>query len=133
MSASTIGRVTPAGGITPLTGDNPVPAHGANARALEVQKVARFDLELGGTLRDVRQAYHLDGTVNAARDNVVLVLHALTGSADAVGDWWRDVAGPGRGIDTNRWAVVAPNLQVVPAPAAASAEDEAPVAAASQG
>ena len=110
MSASTIGRVTPAGGITPLTGDNPVPAHGAHARALEVQKVARFDLELGGTLRDVRQAYHLDGTVNAARDNVVLVLHALTGSADAVGDWWRDVAGPGRGIDTNRWAVVAPNL-----------------------
>jgi homoserine O-acetyltransferase len=58
----------------------------------------------------VRQAYHLDGELSAARDNVVLVLHALTGSADAVGDWWRDVAGPGRGVDTGRWAVVSPNL-----------------------
>lgn len=55
-------------------------------------------------------AYHLDGAINARRDNVVLVLHALTGSADAAGDWWAEQIGPGRAIDTERWAVLAPNL-----------------------
>jgi homoserine O-acetyltransferase len=108
--ATTLARFTPAHGSAPLTGDNPVPTGPAGSRTLRVQKIERFDLESGTSLRDVRQAYHLDGTVNAARDNVVLVLHALTGSADAVGDWWRDVVGPGRAIDTARWAVVSPNL-----------------------
>ena len=112
MTTSLLPRTTPASGSSraPLTGDNPVPSGPAGSRALHVQRIERFDLESGGTLRDVRQAYHLDGTINAARDNVVLVLHALTGSADAVGDWWRDVAGVGRPIDTARWAVLSPNL-----------------------
>ena len=39
-----------------------------------------------------------------------ILLHALTGSADAVGDWWCGVAGPGCAIDTDRWAVLSPNL-----------------------
>lgn len=103
-------RTTPAGGLDVLTGTHVVPSGPAGARALHVQRLTRFELESGAVLRDVRQAYHLDGTIAPARDNVVLVLHALTGSADAVGDWWRDVAGPGRGIDTGRWAVVSPNL-----------------------
>src|SRR5690606_28628820 len=33
-----------------------------------------------------------------------------TGSADAMGDWWRDVVGPGRPIDTERYAVLCTNL-----------------------
>lgn len=70
----------------------------------------RFTLESGAVLRDVRQAYHLDGELNAARDNVVVVFHALTGTADAAGDWWRDVIGPGRAIDTDRYAVLCANL-----------------------
>lgn len=70
----------------------------------------RLTLESGAVLRDVRQAYYLDGTVNAARDNVVVVFHALTGSADAAGDWWREVIGPGRAIDTDRYAVLCANL-----------------------
>jgi homoserine O-acetyltransferase len=69
-----------------------------------------FDLESGQTLRDVHVAYHLDGTIDAARANVVLVHHALTGSADAVGDWWADCIGPGRAVDTTRWAVLSTNL-----------------------
>ena len=70
----------------------------------------RFTLESGVELRDVRQAYYLDGALNAARDNVVVVFHALTGSADAAGDWWRDVVGPGLAIDTDRHAVLCANL-----------------------
>jgi len=40
----------------------------------------------------------------------VLVIHALTGSADAAGDWWEPLIGPGRALDTERVGVVAANL-----------------------
>ena len=75
-----------------------------------MQLVDRFELESGVVLRDVRQAYYLDGELNARRDNLVLVFHALTGSADAAGDWWREVVGPGRAVDTRRHAVLCANL-----------------------
>jgi len=79
-------------------------------RRLRVQHVPRFELECGAVLEDVRQAYYLDGTLNAERDNLVLVFHALTGDANAVGGWWREVFGAGRAIDTDRYAVLSPNL-----------------------
>jgi homoserine O-acetyltransferase len=75
-----------------------------------VQHVPRFVLECGAELENVRQAYYLDGALNARRDNLVVVFHALTGNADAAGDWWREVIGPGRALDTDRFAVLAPNL-----------------------
>ena len=80
------------------------------ARYRRVQLLDRFELESGEVLRDIEQAYFLDGTPNESRDNLVVVFHALTGSADAAGDWWRDVVGPGRAIDTNRYAVLCTNL-----------------------
>lgn len=82
----------------------------ASTRALRRIAVGSFALESGEVLRDLEQAYHLDGVLNAQRDNLVLVLHALTGSADAAGDWWTEVVGAGRPLDTSRWAVLAPNL-----------------------
>jgi homoserine O-acetyltransferase len=75
-----------------------------------VHKLAELELESGVVLRDVEQLYHLDGVLNEARDNLVVIFHALTGSADAAGDWWRDVVGPGRALDTDRYAVLCGNL-----------------------
>lgn len=75
-------------------------------------------LELGGTLPGVRLAYQTWGKLSPARDNAVLVLHALTGDSHAVGPagpghptpgWWEGVIGPGLGLDTDRWFVVCPN------------------------
>ena len=68
------------------------------ARHRCVQLLDRFELESGEVLRQVEQAYFLDGSLNEARDNLVVVFHALTGSADAVGEWWRDVVGSGHAI-----------------------------------
>ena len=82
----------------------------ATSRELRRHAVRSFALESGEVLRDVEQAYHLDGVLNAQRDNLVLVFHALTGSADAAGDWWSRSGGAGPALDTNRWAVLAPNL-----------------------
>jgi len=46
-----------------------------------------FPLEAGGVLRGASLRYALYGEVNTARDNVVLVCHALSGSAQ-VHEWW---------------------------------------------
>ena len=51
-----------------------------------------------------------DGELNAERDNLVIAFHALTGSADAVGDWWSTILGAGRAVDTERYAVLCANL-----------------------
>ena len=49
-----------------------------------------FALECGGELRPVTLQYAVYGEPNAARDNVVLVCHALSGSAE-VADWWPEL------------------------------------------
>ena len=82
----------------------------ARRAPLKLQNIPRFTLESGEVLTGVVQAYHLDGELNAERDNLIVIFHALTGSADAVGDWWSGVAGPGRVIDTDRYAVLCANL-----------------------
>jgi len=88
----------------------PVTGRGEPARHRCVQLLDRFELESGEVLRHVEQAYFLDGSLNEARDNLIVVFHALTGSADAVGEWWRDVVGSGHAIDTDRYAVLCTNL-----------------------
>ena len=81
-----------------------------NVRALRTLEVPAFTFESGEVLHDLRQAYHLDGELNAARDNLVIVFHALTGTPDAAGDWWKRVIGPGLALDTDKYAVLVPNL-----------------------
>lgn len=46
-----------------------------------------YALEAGGSLQPANLHYAMYGWPNAARDNVVLVCHALSGSAN-VHDWW---------------------------------------------
>ncbi len=79
-------------------------------RTPRVLAVPAFTFESGDVRHDLRQAYHLDGALNAARDNLVLVFHALTGTPDAAGHWWKRIIGPGRALDTRQYAVLAPNL-----------------------
>ena len=79
-------------------------------RALRTLAVPTFTFESGEVLHGLRQAYYLDGALNAARDNLVIVFHALTGTPDAAGDWWKRVIGPGLALDTDKYAVLVPNL-----------------------
>jgi homoserine O-acetyltransferase len=51
-------------------------------------------LECGSTLSGVTLHYAVYGRLNAARDNAVLVCHALSGSA-LVGEWWPEIFAPG--------------------------------------
>src|SRR5688572_22368770 len=94
-------------------------------------------LDCGRELRGVRVAYETYGTLAPARDNVILVCHALSGDAHAAGfarrppaestrdgfgaedrdgsagkglGWWDGMIGPGKAFDTDRYFVVSTNL-----------------------
>ena len=67
--------------------------------------IPELTLESGRVLREVPVAYHAWGRLNAARDNAVVVCHALTGNTDAA-DWWGGIIGPGRALDTDAFFVI---------------------------
>jgi homoserine O-acetyltransferase len=93
-------------------------------------------LECGKTLWPVRIAYETYGKLSPARDNVILVCHALSGDAHAAGwttesgvhsaldgfkaddktvarkglGWWDKLIGPGKAFDTDRYYVVCSNI-----------------------
>lgn len=75
--------------------------------------------ESGERLDSVTLAYESWGTLDAAGDNAVLVLHALTGDSHVVGPagpdqptpgWWDGLIGPGAPVDTDRYFAVAANV-----------------------
>ena len=68
-----------------------------------------FRLECGEELSPVTLHYALYGQLNAARDNAVLVCHALSGSA-RVADWWEGMFGPGKPFDTQRLCILCANV-----------------------
>ncbi|HET7370463.1 MAG TPA: homoserine O-acetyltransferase, partial [Gammaproteobacteria bacterium] len=68
-----------------------------------------LELESGQTLEAVEIAYRTWGRLNAARDNAVLICHALTGSANA-DEWWREMFGAGRAFDPARDFIVCSNV-----------------------
>ena len=77
---------------------------------------AVFPMRRGGTLRDARMACEQWGTLNAARDNAVLILgglspdaHAASHAGNPEAGWWEPMLGPGKPIDTDRWFVVCVN------------------------
>lgn len=94
-------------------------------------------LDCGRALHPVRVAFETYGTLSPARDNVILVCHALSGDAHAAGSsrtpagestrdgfraeerdgssarglgWWDGMIGPGKAFDTDRFFVVSTNL-----------------------
>ncbi len=98
---------------------------------------APLALDCGRELHPVRIAYETYGTLSPARDNVILVCHALSGDAHAAGfaktpppestrdgfaaeerdagqgrglGWWDGMIGPGKAFDTGRFFVVSTNL-----------------------
>jgi homoserine O-acetyltransferase/O-succinyltransferase len=76
---------------------------------LETAALGSFELGDGTVLPDLTVAYRHDGPGPAEAPQIVAV-HALTGSADAAGDWWEPLIGPGRALDTNRYGVICANL-----------------------
>ncbi|MBI1905158.1 MAG: homoserine O-acetyltransferase [Rhodocyclales bacterium] len=83
---------------------------------------AHFDqpltLRSGGVLPAYDLVYETYGTLNADRNNAVLVCHALSGSHHVAGcyadapdniGWWDNLVGPGKPLDTRRYFVIGVN------------------------
>lgn len=77
---------------------------------VETFTLPEFRLESGDLLHDVTVAYGLLGEIEKNGVNVVLVFHSLTGGPANLGGFFPEAVGPGRPVDTARWAVVCPNL-----------------------
>jgi homoserine O-acetyltransferase/O-succinyltransferase len=78
-----------------------------------------LQLESGALLGPLTVAYETYGTLNARRDNAILLLHALSGDAHAAGyqslserkpGWWDPMVGPGRAFDTDKYFVICSNV-----------------------
>src|SRR6266853_4057264 len=72
----------------------------------------QLELDCGVTLGPVDCAYETYGTLNAARSNAVLIVHAFSGDAHAAGEggWWSTMIGPGKAFDTDRYFVLCSNV-----------------------
>ena len=67
-----------------------------------------FALETGGSLARPTIAYNTYGKLNAARDNVIWICHALTANSDA-DDWWHGLFGRGDIFDWDKYFIVCAN------------------------
>ena len=114
---------------------NPVPAQDTETHhpaeeagsvgTVQTQRVTLFhppdplELECKRTLGPIDVAYETYGRLDPARDNAVLICHALSGDAHVAGyhaeadhkpGWWDVMVGPGKGIDTDRYFVICSNI-----------------------
>ena len=76
-------------------------------------------LDCGVELDDITIAYETYGELNEAKDNAIVVFHALTGDAHAAGyhsehdkkaGWWDIMIGSGKAFDTDKYFVVCSNI-----------------------
>ncbi|KFH68614.1 homoserine O-acetyltransferase [Podila verticillata NRRL 6337] len=71
--------------------------------------IPEFTLDSGHVLYQVPVAYRTWGTLNESGDNVMVICHALSGSAD-VEDWWGPLMGPGRAFDPTKFFIICCNV-----------------------
>lgn len=78
-----------------------------------------FTFKNGQELTGLTLRYETYGTLNATRDNAVLICHALSGNHHAAGwhsptdkkpGWWNNLIGPGKAVDTRRFFVICANV-----------------------
>ncbi len=78
-----------------------------------------FTFRSGRTLGPVTLAYETYGTLNAQKNNAILLTHALSGSAHAAGyhssddrhpGWWDLYVGPGKPFDTDNYFIICSNV-----------------------
>jgi homoserine O-acetyltransferase len=75
----------------------------------ETHVETNFVLEDGTVLPNAQLRYQTYGSINADRNNVLVVCHALTGNA-SLHSWWGELLGPGRAFDTSKYMVVCCNI-----------------------
>ena len=86
--------------------------------SVELASEVPMTLDSGATIGPFAAAYTTAGELNAAKSNVVLVCHALTGDQyvserhpiTGKPGWWELMVGPGKPLDTDRYFIVCINV-----------------------
>lgn len=78
-----------------------------------------FHFVSGGSVPELTLRFEAYGHLNAAKDNAILICHALSGDHHCAGvhdiderklGWWNFMVGPGKPIDTTRYFVICSNV-----------------------
>ena len=95
---------------------------------INIISIPEFELSPGSKIKNLEVAYQTHGELNKSKDNVVLVFHALSGSANIAGvnqsfknknkywnpenycGWWDGVVGKNKLIDTENNFVICQNI-----------------------
>ena len=101
---------------------------GTNAETAGLPLVEKKVFELpqyttlhGALIKNVRIGWESYGTLNAAKDNVILITHFFSGTSHAAGrykpddplpGYWDAIIGPGKAIDTNKFFVISSDTLV---------------------
>lgn len=75
----------------------------------QFQYKGEFELENGQSLHDIQITYHTAGELNAAKNNVIWVCHALTANSN-VAEWWPNMVGEGLLFDTSKYFIICANI-----------------------
>jgi len=75
----------------------------------ETTVIEEFTLDSGRVLSKVEVRWNWWGTLSEGRDNVIVICHALTGNANAQ-NWWGQLIGPCRPLDTRTFCVFCSNV-----------------------
>jgi homoserine O-acetyltransferase len=75
-------------------------------------------LESGRILEPYEIVYETYGEMNEAKDNIIIICHALTGSHhvsgryanEAKAGWWDNLIGDGKAVDTKKYFVICTNV-----------------------
>lgn len=80
-----------------------------------------FTTHGGESIAEVRVGWESYGTLNAAKDNVILITHFFSGNSHAAGryaetdafpGYWDAIIGPGKAIDTDKFYVISSDTLV---------------------
>lgn len=98
---------------------------GAQTDTMLVEKQAfefeNYTTESGVTLPQVQVGWESYGTLNEAKDNVILITHFFSGTSHAAGKYsaddlqpgyWDAIIGPGKAIDTDKYYVISSDTLV---------------------
>jgi homoserine O-acetyltransferase len=101
----------------PFASSDSVRSSGASPHVRRHAIDAPFTLEKGDVLPRVDVAYETYGTLSPARDNAVLICHAVSGDSHVarhderdLPGWWELIVGPGKAIDTNKFFVICSSI-----------------------
>jgi homoserine O-acetyltransferase len=96
-------------------------------QALLADAARPLPLDCGVTIAPVTVEYETYGEISPAKDNAILIFHALSGDAHVAGwdatweesgrawrakrvGWWDEMIGPGKAFDTSRYFVICANV-----------------------